>query len=58
MCFRRYSCLGARMRTHGLVRPLSVVKTTWFGIADFRNVEEEWVGHSVKDYEVRDGNDL
>ena len=58
MWFHTYRCLGARMRKHGLVRPLFAVKTTWFGIPDFRNAEEEWVGHGVKDYEVRDGNDL
>ena len=51
MWFGTYSCLGARMRTRGLVRPLFVAKTTWFGISDFCNGEEEWVGHGVKDHE-------
>ena len=46
------------MRTRGLVRPLCVVKTTWFGTLDFRNAEEEWVGHGVKDHEVQDCNDV
>ena len=58
MWFGICSCYGARMWRHGLVRPLFVVKTMWFGIPDFCNVEEEWVGHSVKDHEVRDGNDV
>ena len=50
--------LGAGMWTRGLVRPIFVVKTTWFGIPDFSNAEEEWVGHGVEDQEVRDGNDV
>ena len=58
MWFGICSCYGARMWRHSLVRPLFVVKTMWFGIPDFCNVEEEWVGHSVKDHEVRDGNDV
>ena len=58
MWFGICSCYGARMWRHGLVRPLFVVKTMWFGIPNFCNVEEEWVGHSVKDHEVRDGNDV
>ena len=46
------------MWTRGLVRPVFVVKTTWFGIPEFSNAEEEWVVHGVKDQEVRDGNDV
>ena len=42
------------MRTRGLVRPLCVAKTTWFGTPDFCNAEEEWVGHGVKDHEAHD----
>ena len=56
--FGIYSCLGVRMRTRGLVRPLFVAKTTWFGIPDFFNAEEKWVGHGAKDHEVREGNDV
>ena len=44
--------------TCGLVRPLFVVKTTWFGIPDFCDAEEEWVGYGVKDHEVRNRNDV
>ena len=58
MWFGACSCLGAGMRTRGLVRPLFVAKTTWFGTPDFCNAEEEWVEHGVKDHEVRDGNDV
>ena len=46
------------MWTLGLVRPLFVVKTTWFGIPDFYDAEEEWVEHGVEDHEVRDGKDI
>ena len=38
--FGTYNCLGERMRTRGLVRPLFVGKTTWFSIPGFCNVEE------------------
>ena len=58
MWFGACSCLGAGMRTRGLVRPLFVAKTTWFGTPDFCNAEEEWVEHGVKDHEVHDGNDV
>ena len=58
MWFDTCSCFGARMRTRGLVHPLFVAKTTWFDIPNFYNVEEESVGHDVKDHEVRDGNDV
>ena len=58
MWFGACSSLGAGMRTRGLVRPLFVAKTTWFGTLDFCYTEEEWVGHGVKDPEVRDGNDV
>ena len=58
MWFGACSCLSAGMRTHGLVRPLLVAKTVWFGISDFCNAEEEWVGHGVNNHEVRNGNDV
>ena len=45
-------------RTRGLVRPLFVAKTTWFGIPDFCNAEEEWAGHGVNYHEVCNGNDV
>ena len=35
-----------------------LAKTTWFGIPDFCNVEEEWMEHGVNDHEVRNGNDI
>ena len=58
MWFGACTCLSVGMRTRGLVRPLFVAKTTWFGTPDFCNAEEEWVEHGVKDHEVRDGNDV
>ena len=48
----------ARMWTHGLVCPLFVAKTTWFGIPDFCDAEEESVEHGVEDHEVRDGKNV
>ena len=58
MWFGACSCLSAGMRTRGLVRPLFVAKTTWFCMPDFCNVEEDWVGHGVKDHEVCNGSDV
>ena len=59
MWFDTYGCLGGRSLTRGLVRPPFVAKTTWFGIPDFCNAEEEeWGRHSVEDHEVSDGNDV
>ena len=37
---------------------LFVAKTTWFGIPNFFNAEEEWVRYGVKDHELLDGNDV
>ena len=56
--FGTYSCLGVRMQTLGLVHPLFLSKTTWFGIPHFCSAEEELVIHGVEDPEVRDGNDV
>ena len=50
MWFGASSGLSAGMRTRGLVRPLFVARTTWFGMPDFGNVEVEWVGHGVNDH--------
>ena len=58
MWFGACSCLSAGMPTRALVRPLFVAKTTWFGIPDFCNAEEEWEGHGVKYHEVCNGNDV
>ena len=46
------------MWTGGLVRPLFVAKTTWFGTPNFCNAVKEWVQHGVEDHEVRDSNDV
>ena len=58
MWFSTFSSLGARMRARGLLRPLFVAKTTWFGILDVCNRKGEWEEHGIKDHEVRDGNDV
>ena len=39
---------GVRMWVHGLVYPLFVAQTTWFGIPDVGSAKREWVGHDVK----------
>ena len=43
---------GPRMRAHGLVRPLFVVQSTWFGIPDVCDAKREWAEHGIKDHEV------
>ena len=53
MWFGTLCSFSVRMRTRGLLRPLFVARTTWFGIPDFCKVEGEWVGHGVEDHEVR-----
>ena len=58
MWFGACSCLSEGMRTSGLVRPMFLAKTTWFGIPDFCIAEEGWVGHGVKDHEVYNANDV
>ena len=47
MWFGTLSSFSVRMQTRGLVRPLFVAQTTWFGIPDFCDSEGEWVGHGV-----------
>ena len=52
MWFATLSSISMRMWTCGLVCPLFVAQTTWFGIPDFCNAEGEWVRHGVKDHQV------
>ena len=56
MWFGTLSSLSVRMRARGLVSPLLVAQTTWFGIPDFCNAEGKWVGHGVENHEVPDGS--
>ena len=56
--FGTFSSLSMRMWTRGLVRPLFVAQTTWFGIPDFCNGKGEWVGHGVENHEVCDGSGM
>ena len=58
MWFGTCSCLGMGIRTCGLVRPLFLAKTTWFGKPDFCNTEEEWARNGVEDHEASDDNDV
>ena len=53
-----YAIILARVWTRGIVRLLFVAKTTWFGIPNFCDVEEEWMELGVEDHEVRDGKNV
>ena len=58
MCtwFGTCSALGARMRAHGLVYPLFVAQSTWFGMPDVCRAKVKWVEHGTEGHEVRDRN--
>ena len=58
MWFGTLSSLSVRLQIRGLVCPLFVGQTTWFGIPNFCNPEGEWVGHGAEDHEVRDDSGL
>ena len=45
---------GARMRAHGLVHPLFVAQTKWFGKPDVCSAKGEWVEPGVECNEIRD----
>ena len=49
---------GARMRARGLVYPLFVAQTTWFGMLDVCSAKGEWVEHGVRGHEVRDSKNV
>ena len=42
----------------GLVYPLFVARTTWFGLPDFCSTKGQWEGHGVECHEIRDGINL
>ena len=46
------------MRARGLVYPLFVTQTTWFGMPDVCSAKEEWVERDIKGHEVRDSNNV
>ena len=46
---------GARKWVRGLVYPLFVARTTWFGLPEVPSAKEEWAGHGVECHEIRDG---
>ena len=56
--FGTFHSHSARMWACGLVRPLFVVQTTWFGIPNVCDAKGEWIEHGIEDHEVRDGNDV
>ena len=55
MWFGTSSALAAKMQAHGLVHPLFVAQTTWFGMP-VCSMREEWVEHSIKGHEVHNSN--
>ena len=56
--FGTFSSLGARMWTRGLVCPLFLGQTIWFGTPNFCNGKGELVGHGFEDHDVHDSNDV
>ena len=49
---------GARMWARGLVYPLFVARTTWFGLPDVCTAKGEWEEHGFECHEIRDGINL
>ena len=49
---------GARMWARGLVYPLFVARTTWFGLPDVCSAKGKWAGHGVECHEICDGINL
>ena len=56
--FGTFSAPGVRIRAGGLVYPLSVAQTMWFGMPNFCSTKEEWVEHGIEDHEVDDSNNV
>ena len=51
-------CSWGENVAHGLVYPLFVARTTWFGLPDVCSTKGEWEGHGVECDEIRDGINL
>ena len=49
---------GAKMWTRGLVYPLFVGQTTWFGMPTVCSVNEKWVEHGAECHKIRDDINL
>ena len=49
---------GARKRARGLLYPLFVARTTWFGLPDVWSAKGEWAAHCVECHQIRDGINL
>ena len=58
MRFGVLNFLGARMRSHGLSRPLFLVQTLWFGIHDVCNAQGECLEHGIDEHEVPNDKDV
>ena len=53
-CFGICCAPGTRMWARGLVYPLFVSQTTWFGMPDVCSAKKEWVEHGIECHEIRD----
>ena len=56
--FGTFNSPDAKMLARGLVRPLFVVQTMWFGIPNVCDAKREWVEHGIIDQEVCDNNEI
>ena len=56
--FGTCSAPGAGMQAHGLVYPLFVVQTMWFGMPNVCSAKGEWVEHGIEGHEVHDSNNV
>ena len=54
MCLGTCCTPGTRMWACGLVYPLFVAQTIWFGMPDVCSVKGEWVEHGVECHEICD----
>ena len=51
-------CSWGENVARGLVYPLFIARTTWFGLPDVCSTKGEWEGHGVECHEIRDGINL
>ena len=49
---------GTRMQACGLVYPLLVAQTTWFGMPNVCSAKGEWVEHGIECHEVRGSKNI
>ena len=53
--FGTYCAPGARMHARGLVYPMPLARTTWFGMPDVCSTKREWVEHGAECHEIGKG---